>query len=86
MPRSPEATGESARVTTNIREHSPILGHYRDPTKARVQKPKALHFGCNLNLLHWCGSRKSSLKPVNVIPMAIMLIAIIFLIVWLRPH
>jgi hypothetical protein len=44
---------------------------------------------------HWAQSRARdeastsalrAMKPLNVFPMVILLIAIIFLIIWLRPH
>ena len=31
-------------------------------------------------------SERNAMKPLNVFPMVIMLVAIILLIVWLRPH
>jgi hypothetical protein len=33
-----------------------------------------------------CEVRRALMKPLNVFPMVIMLIAIILLIYWLRPH
>jgi hypothetical protein len=68
-------------VTANIREHSrqcviPALS--RDPPFLHRQRRK-----------EGPGSSPgdgSAMKQINVFPMVIMLIAIILLVIWLRPH
>jgi hypothetical protein len=62
------------------------------PAKAGVQEREALECfwpqpGTLLRSVLGPGLRRGSeMKPLNVFPMVIMLIAIVLLIIWLRPH
>jgi hypothetical protein len=64
----------------------------RSPAKAGVQEREALQFlrpkfDTLLRIALGPGLRRgTTVKPLNVWPMVILLIAVVLLIVWLRPH
>jgi hypothetical protein len=61
------------------------------PAKAGVQEREALQFLWGTPGTPLCGvldpglRRGTAMKPINVFPLVILLIAIIFIIIWLRP-
>ena len=62
------------------------------PAKAGVQERETLRFlrpkpGTLLRSVLGPGLRRgTAVKPINAWPMIILLIAIVFLVIWLRPH
>ena len=88
MLHSREPTGESSpslRTFANIRIHC-------SPAEAGAQEREALRFlrpplETLLRSVRSPGLRRgTTMKQINVFPMVIMLIAIVLLVIWLRPH
>ena len=88
MLHSREPTGESSpslRTFANIRFRC-------SPAEAGAQEREALRFLCPGDETLPCSvlgpglRRGTTMKQINVYPMVIMLIAIILLVIWLRPH
>jgi hypothetical protein len=88
MLRCVGTTGESAlslRTFANIRFPC-------SPAKAGVQEREALYFGSpGKEPLRRSGlgpglRRGTAMKPMNVFPMIILLIAVVLIVIWLRPH
>ena len=88
MLHSREPTGESSpslRTFANIRIHC-------SPAEAGAQEREALRFlrpplETLLRSVLGPGLRRgTTMKQINVYPMVIMLIAIVLLVIWLRPH
>ncbi len=75
----------SLRTFANIRAHC-------SPAKAGVQERDALQFlptepDTLLRSVLGPGLRRgTALKQLNVFPLAIMLVVIVLLVIWLRPH
>jgi hypothetical protein len=72
--------------------HRDVCDLKRSPAKAGVQERKALQFlwptlDTLLRSVLGPGLRRgTTVKPLNVWPMLILLIAVVLLIIWLRPH
>ena len=85
MRNSREEAGESSPSPRTFRASC-------SPTQAGAQEREALRFSCStadtlLRSVLGPGLRRGTeMKPLNVFPMVIMLIAIVLLIYWLRPH
>jgi hypothetical protein len=67
------------------------IGFRCSPAQAGVQEREALLRGCGGKPLPCSGlgpglRRGTTMKQLNVWPMLIMLIVIVLLVIWLRPH
>jgi hypothetical protein len=69
--------------------HRDVCDFKRSPAKAGVHEREALQFlrpKFDTLLRSALDRRGTTVKPLNVWPMVILLIAVVLLIIWLRPH
>ena len=82
-----ERGGERASSLRTFANIQPICS----PAKAGAQEREALRFRPLEEPLLGSGldpglRRGTAVKPINIWPMVIMLICIVLLVIWLRPH